>query len=165
MKDHSSRIAPVDIALFVLLLGAVPVAADKDAKGRDPSTKFSPSGNQGEVGTAASSQPVLSCGGYSDNPHRSRRVPGTMDAKGRSTCPGPYPTIYVSAELYRDNNFVVRENEYANNRSRDQATAAPADDCSGSRPTLFELKSYHYVVFPDGRTGSARTGNRNYVNC
>lgn len=157
--------APAVIGFVLLLLGTVPVMAEKDRKGPDPSTKISPSGSQGEVGKAASSQPISSCGGYSDNPHRSRRVPGTMDAKGRSKCPGPYPTIYVSAELYRDNNFVVRENEYANNRSRDQATAAPADDCSGSRPTLFELKSYHYVLFPDGRSGSARTGNRNYVNC
>lgn len=147
-------------AVALLFLGALPAVAGKD----DSRAPIAPPGPAPEVGTNAALQPIVNCEGWSNRPHASGHVRGTVNAQGQSKCPYPYPTIYVFSELYKSGTFLDREQAFANNRSLTIATVNVTDACPRSK-TYYQIKSYHYVVWPDLQDGFANTSNAANVEC
>jgi hypothetical protein len=157
LRLHSALLV---VAVAVLLLGSLPTIA---AKSRSH-TSISPSSQNGEVNSSVAAQPVENCGGYSDRPHKSSHVPGTVNAQGRTVCPSKYPTIYVFSELYKEGKFVDRTQQYANNKDLNIATTNVNANCP-KKAKHYRIQSYHYVVFPDFDYGSSNTSNSADVAC
>lgn len=123
-----------------------------------------PSTSIGTISTNALSSGPYGCDGFSHNPHPSRHVSGTVNAQGQTKCPTTYPTIYAYAELYKDGALVTSSQAYANNSSKTTATVNVTAYCDG-RSHKWEIKTYHYVTFPNGQGGSAWTNNIETFAC